>query len=323
MIRKIIALCAGALALTAFTALPAAADRDDDRNGGSNPWISGVFVEQGEAGKGTLTIRGRNLQSRSRRDETRVMIGGMGPLEIIDEADNQLVVRCYVAEPGFDCNDGDYELSVAIVRTERDRRGRHRHRDRDGETIRGMATWNLTIGAVGPMGPAGPAGVAGIQGEPGEQGEMGPMGPAGADGAQGEKGDQGDPGPIGLTGPAGPQGPQGPAGGGGAVACPCYTPEEVVSIAHEFFGICSISLISGNQLKEYGVSLPDSTVNDPMTFRVVVPGPASEGPILDCSTQIVDFNGDIVAERFANNLSAAEGMACIRMLKTAFECTQQ
>lgn len=123
MTRGLIALCAGALTLTTFTALPAFADNDrDDRHRWRNPTISEVFVNFGDAvDTHTLTINGKNLLGRFGREETRVTLGEQGPLEILldKSTETQLVVRCFVADPLFDCKDGDYRLTVAIVRPRR------------------------------------------------------------------------------------------------------------------------------------------------------------------------------------------------------------
>ncbi len=125
MIRRMIALCAGALTLVAFTALPAFADNDrDDRHHRRKPVIYEVSVNRDDTSVNvdhpidTLTIRGKNLMSRRSRDETRVLLGAQGSLEILWDrsTETELVVQCYVEDPQFYCNDGDYKLTVAIVR---------------------------------------------------------------------------------------------------------------------------------------------------------------------------------------------------------------
>ena len=212
MIRSIIAMCAGALTLAAFSAPPAFAD--GDRNHRNSPVITKVTVEHGEPSKSMLIIRGKNLRSSRGREETRIMLGEQGPLEIMNSSDSEITVRCFFNNL-FDCEDGDYKLMVAIGKRTRDRNNRGND---DGFRIRRLATYDLTIGAVGPQGEKGDKG---DQGDKGDKGDRGDQGVKGDRGDQGVKGDQGDKGDTGNTGPVGPEGPEG-LGGGGSAGCPCF-----------------------------------------------------------------------------------------------------
>ena len=331
MIRKIIALCAGAMALTAMTALPALADDDRDdrkdrdrRSSSINTSISSVFVLQGKSGESTLTIRGRDLQGRSGRDRTRVMLGGMGPLEIMDESTSkELVVRCHVDNPRFDCNDGDYKLSVAVVRPWRSRRGGTRF------SVRGRAAYDLTIGAVGPAGEKGEQGAQGLPGErglqgvaglKGEKGDQGEPGPQGEKGVAGEKGERGADGTRGVMGPMGPEGP--PGGGGGSVACPCFSAAQVFNSVF-MSGECTHGPgLLNTPDKQYVVALSGENVSEQgFTPILSVNIARTEGDSIDCSANITDFNGTVVHSAFEMMIEPAEGMACLSMLKTAYECT--
>ena len=330
MIKRMIALCAGALALTAMTTFPALADndrddRDDrDRRGRQiDTSISGVFVIQNKGTESTLTIRGHDLQGRLGRDRTRVMVGGMGPLEILDgSTSNELVVRCHVAEPRFDCNDGDYKLSVTVLRPRRSRRGSGR------SWVRGRATHDLTIGAVGMEGPAGPKGEQGTTGMQGEHGATGMQGNPGATGLQGEPGAtglQGDPGTRGERGERGERGLDG-SGGGASVACPCYTPDHVFSVVFSDLGNIECThgpgLFNSNN-KQYIIAPRGADLNN-LDFEptLSVTLEQVEGDSINCSANMVNF-GALTYSDMAFQIAPAEGMACLRMLKTAFECTER
>lgn len=150
MVKRMIMLCAGALVLSTFIAAPAHAQ---GRWRGGDPVISEVYVNLGDPadpnGFGTLTIRGRNLVGRLNRDETLVMLGEQGPLEILGEpTDNEIKVTCFadhsLSDPpqdNFQCSAGDYRLKLAVVRV--DRRWRRHHHD-----FERVATYDLTIGSA-------------------------------------------------------------------------------------------------------------------------------------------------------------------------------
>ncbi|MEV0230874.1 hypothetical protein [Nonomuraea sp. NPDC050786] len=69
-----------------------------------------------------------------------------------------------------------------------------------------------TTGPAGPAGPAGPQGPKGADGKDGKDGLPGKDGLDGKNGKDGLPGKQGEQGPAGHAGPVGPQGPQGPQG---------------------------------------------------------------------------------------------------------------
>lgn len=213
----------GALGLAAVLAVQPAPAHDVRRDGDDAPVITAVFVSFGEPGfDTTLTISGRNLAGRSNREITRVMLGDIGPLEVLSSSGSELVVRCFIeGPPDFACDDGDYRLTVSIIE-----RRRKRNRGRGGgdrrwndtrfgpgfgyeESIRGRAEYDLTIGAVGPKGDRGdrgPAGAAGVAGPMGPDGPEGPEGPEGPRGTEGPKGEPGPPGPVAAIGTECPAG---------------------------------------------------------------------------------------------------------------------
>ena len=49
----------------------------------------------------------------------------------------------------------------------------------------------------------------------------------------------------------------------------------------------------------------------------------TEGDSIDCSANITDFNGNVVHSASEFLMDPEEGMACLSMLKTAFECTDR
>jgi hypothetical protein len=324
MLEKIIALLTGSLTLIAVATVPAYADDDDDRDdrdrrGSSiNTSISQVHVLQEKPGTGTLTIRGRHLMGRLGRDRTRVMLGGHGPLEIMKGSDrNELTVLCSSKETSFACNDGDYKLTVAVLRHRSSRRGRNSNRF----SIRGSATHDLTIGAVGPEGLAGPRGADGAEGP---QGDRGLQGLTGRDGAQGLDGPRGLRGLRGLQGDPGPAGGGGGGGGGGAVACSCFSPVEVVDTVFDD-GQCTYGqgLNPGDKLY---VVVPSGVNVDPRdeNFKASLSVSFSVGDAggeIGCSSHITNFNGAVVLDTNEPSTEPADGLACLTMIKAAYECT--
>ena len=155
LIRNV-ALSFGAIILAAvFTTLPAYADADKN-----NPAISEVLVDFANTSFGsTLTINGLNLLGEPGKEETTVVLGERGELQILSGTDTQLRVRCFIPgtrTPEFDCDDGDYKLVVTIDEVGESQKGQ-----------KGRATYDLTIGAVGPIGPQGVRGTDGTDGAPG------------------------------------------------------------------------------------------------------------------------------------------------------------
>jgi len=155
MFERMMTLCAGTLILGAFTAVPAFAQNNWR---GGDTVISEVHVDLGDpadpSAVGTLTIKGRNLVGRPNRDETLVMLGEQGPLEILgDPTDTEIKALCFVDhslsnQDNFTCNPGDYKLTVAVVRT--DRRWRRQN------DFRRVSTYDLTIGSAGGNGGTQP-----------------------------------------------------------------------------------------------------------------------------------------------------------------------
>lgn len=143
MFGKLVALCAGALALSALVPSMAIADGDrHDWDRGRGPAISEVFVDQvqGDPSQSTVTIKGRNLLGGLGTDGTKVMIGSHGPFEVLGQStENELVVRCYLDDASFQCDAGDYKLSLSVLETG--------WRGRDFR-LRGKASYDLTIAAV-------------------------------------------------------------------------------------------------------------------------------------------------------------------------------
>ena len=149
MTYRKLALCAGALSLHLIAGQPVLADDVKE------PTILEVFVTidpSGDPSLNTLTIKGKNLLGRSDKYETRVMLGEQGPLEILPGATNsRITVKCFVEhdppKDDFECNDGDYRLTVAIVQA---RKKRRKDDDDDDERhrVRGQTSYDLTIGGT-------------------------------------------------------------------------------------------------------------------------------------------------------------------------------
>ena len=125
--------------------------------------------------------------------QLEVMLGNYGPLVV-----GAVTPTSIEAALPIDIVPGDYLLTVISI-------------NRFGKR-KGIAGYDLTIGAIGPAGPRGEQGPAGPQGEQGIAGSQGESGPVGPQGEQGPAGPQGATGPAGPQGPVGSVGPQGPTG---------------------------------------------------------------------------------------------------------------
>jgi hypothetical protein len=136
----------------ALSAQPALADDDD-------PTIREVWVNFDGPSRHTLMIRGEDLTGKEGKYETKVILGEQGPLEVISAAKTEIIVKCFVdnsaaypAKDDFDCNDGDYKLTVLVVKSEKkgkkDDDDDDRDKDEKGYKVKGKDSFDLTIGAV-------------------------------------------------------------------------------------------------------------------------------------------------------------------------------
>ena len=151
------ALAMGTLGFAAcLAAAPAVADGGRGHHGDSR--ILEVTVTPADAEFGdmdTIRIRGRNLLGRSWKEETGVMLGEQGALEVLFESDDLLVAHCFVdntesGEPDFACAPGDYLLQVVHERRRRD--GERKWKSNGHHWKHVAARYALTIGAAGEGG---------------------------------------------------------------------------------------------------------------------------------------------------------------------------
>jgi hypothetical protein len=92
----------------------------------------------------TLTILGKNLLGKPGKEQTIVELGEQGALDIVSGTDTELVVRCFIpGAPAFECNDGDYKLSVAIEKIKGKKSKKSGKSSKGGQ--KDLAFYDLTI----------------------------------------------------------------------------------------------------------------------------------------------------------------------------------
>ena len=163
-------------------------------NGPSRPntWLTFAFVlvaslmasMEAVAASGTPTITSANLNSSLTQitingssfgaSGNSVTLGTFPNLAVVSQSTTSIVATL----PSPQISAGSYALTVTAPK--------------------GVATFDVTVGAVGPTGATGPQGPIGASGPQGAQGVQGPAGATGPQGSQGVPGPQGPAGPSGL-----------------------------------------------------------------------------------------------------------------------------